>query len=197
MSLSIKNVTKSFDKKTLFRDFSFSFEKIGIYAVTGDSGVGKTTLLRIIAGLDKDYSGTVEDGGIQRVSYCFQEHRLFPALSAFDNVFKVSFDEENEENKKLALNMLLELNFTKEDMKLRPDELSGGMRQRVAFARAVLRKSEILLLDEATKELDSELAEKVLEIISREAKKRLVIFITHKHDELAKLNAKIIELNNQ
>lgn len=194
MNLNIKNVTKSFDKKTLFRDFSFSFEENGIYAVTGDSGVGKTTLLRIIAGLDNDFSGEVENGGIGKVSYCFQEHRLFPSLSAFDNVYKVSFTEEREENKSAVKELLEKLNFSERDMLLRPDELSGGMRQRVAFSRAILKKSPILLLDEATKELDSELADKVLEIISEEAKKRLVIFVTHKPDEITKLGAKIIKL---
>ena len=195
MSLTIRNLTKSFDKKTLFRDFTHSFEQKGIYAVTGDSGAGKTTLLRIIAGLDKNYSGIVRGGGAFRVSYCFQEHRLFPALSAFDNVFKVSFKEQNKENKKRTLDILHRMNFSDADMLLKPDELSGGMRQRVAFARAILKKSDILLLDEATKELDSELTNTVLEIISEESQKRLVIFVTHKAEEIKKLNAKTIKIN--
>lgn len=196
MSLTIKKLSKSFDKKTIFRDFSYSFDKCGIYAICGDSGVGKTTLLRIIAGLDSDYSGTVRGGGAFRVSYCFQEHRLFPSLNAFDNVFKVSFSEGGKENKASVKSILGRLNFSDEDMLLKPDELSGGMRQRVAFARAVLKKSDILLLDEATKELDSELANTVLQIIAEEAKKRLVLFVTHKPEEIEKLNAKIITLTN-
>lgn len=194
MILSIKNLTKSFGKKTLFRDLTYFFEDTGIYAVTGESGTGKTTLLRIIAGLDKDFSGTVIGGGSENVSYCFQEHRLFPSLSALHNLTKVSFREENEENQALAKNLLKRLGFTEADMLLHPKELSGGMRQRVAFARAVLKKSRILILDEATKELDPGLRDTVLEIIAEEAKDRLVIFVTHKSDEIDTLCAKTVTL---
>ena len=101
----------------------------------------------------------------------------------------------NEENKELTKSLLKRLKFSESDMLLRPEELSGGMRQRVAFARAVLKKSDVLLLDEATKELDSELADTVLQIIAEEAKKRLVIFVTHKKSESEILGAKAIKLN--
>lgn len=195
MSLKIKHLSKSFEEKTIFRDFAYYFQNTGIYALRGESGIGKTTLLRIIAGLDKQYSGTVVGGGLKHVSFCFQEHRLFPHLSAFDNVLKLSFSEDSEHNHELTKKMLQRLNFSENDMRLKPDELSGGMRQRVAFARAVLKKSKILLLDEPTKELDASLRDTVLEIIAEEAKERLVIFVTHKPEEIEILGAKVIELN--
>lgn len=192
MSLVIKNLTKSFGEKVLFKDFSYSFDDTGIYILKGKSGIGKTTLLRIIAGLDTDYSGEIHGGGIQNVSFCFQEHRLFPLISAFNNILKVSFKEDSETNKELTRSLLSKLSFTDSDMKLSPEKLSGGMRQRVDFARAVLKKSKILILDEATKELDSALSEKILAIIKEESKKRLIIMVTHKEDEIEKLNAKVI-----
>lgn len=195
MGLRLKNLTKSFGKKTLFRDFSYTFDDTGIYAVTGASGVGKTTLLRIISGLDKEYDGEIIGGGISNVSICFQEHRLFPHLSALENIIKVSFAEENERNILESKALLKRLNFTEEDMHLTPSELSGGMRQRVAFARSVLRKSSILILDEATKELDSALVDTVLEIITEESKKRLILLVTHKDEEIERLDAKIINLS--
>ena len=194
MTLSIKHLTRSFGKKTLFRDFTYSFNDTGIYAVTGESGVGKTTLLRIISGLDKDYSGIIIGGGAENVSYCFQEHRLFPSLTALDNLTKVSFKQENNENEANAKALLTRLKFSESDMHLYPKELSGGMRQRVGFARAVLKKSKILILDEATKELDATLRDTVLEIIAEEAKTRLVIFVTHKREEIELLNAEIVNL---
>lgn len=192
MSLVIKNLTKSFGEKLLFSNFSYSFGENGIYVLSGESGAGKTTLLRIIAGLDTDYTGEVIGGGVSNVSFCFQEHRLFPFVSAFNNIIKVSFKKEDDTNKELTRKLLSRLNFKDSDMKLPPEKLSGGMKQRVDFARAVLKESSILILDEATKELDSLLADKMLDIIKEESKKRLVIMVTHKEDEIKKLNAEII-----
>lgn len=195
MGTELKNLTKSFGKKTLFRDFSYKFDNMGIYAVTGASGVGKTTLLRLIAGLDKKYDGEIIGGGISNVSICFQEHRLFPGLTALENITKVSFTEENEESVLEAKALLKRLNFDENDMNLYPAELSGGMRQRVALARAILRKSNILILDEATKELDSSLVGEVLDIIREESERRLVLLVTHKNEEIEKLGAKIVNLS--
>ena len=189
MPLVLKKISKSFDKKQLFSDLSYSFEDIGIYAITGASGVGKTTLLRIICGLDTDFDGEVSGGGFENTSVCFQEHRLFPGLSAYDNIAKVSFKKESEATASKITSLLSKLCFSDEDMKLHPGELSGGMRQRIAFARAILKESKILILDEATKELDTSIKNIMLDIIKEESKKRLVILVTHNEDEIADLNA--------
>ena len=177
MTLKISNLSKSFGEKIIFNDFSFEFPRTGKCIITGTSGIGKTTLLRIIAGLDLDYHGKIENGGIPNVSFMFQEYRLFPTLSALKNVVAVT--DESAENEAIATDLLFRLGFSVNDLKKKPKELSGGMKQRVAFARAVITPKPILILDEPTKELDDVTAKILSEIINEEAKKRLVIIVTH------------------
>lgn len=191
MRLSIINLSKKFDKKSIFENFSCSFDDKGIYALSGESGIGKTTLLRIIAGLDKDYRGKVEGGGIGKVSYAFQEYRLFPELNALENVFFANSDRKTEAE---AKKMLIRLGFNETDLLLMPNELSGGMKQRVSLARAFLKDSPILLLDEPTKELDPVNIDAVLELIKENAAQRLVIIVSHNEDDLIELNAQIINI---
>ncbi len=193
MSLHIRNLSKNFNDKTIFTDFSYTFDDKGIYLLLGESGVGKTTLLRIIAGLDKDYSGEILGGGIGRVSFAFQEYRLFPALSALENVIIATADDDEAAiNKASAL--LSNLGFSYADMDLLPSELSGGMKQRVSLARAFMKKAPILLLDEPTKELDAVLCKRVCEIIKNVAEDRLVIVVTHKADDIRLLGGEQINL---
>ena len=148
----------------------------------------------MISGLDSEYSGNITGGGFGAVSVCFQEHRLFPNLTALENITKISFDKETEDNVRLAKELLKRLNFSDEDMELFPSELSGGMRQRVAFARAVLKKSDILILDEVTKELDAALVKEIVQIIKEEAERRLVLAVTHNDDDIESLDATVIFL---
>lgn len=178
MSLLIKNLAKSFGDKIVFSDFSYEFPDKGLYLIKGDSGAGKTTLLRIISGLDTAYSGDVLGGGIPQVSYAFQEYRLFPTLTAIENVL-ISSKAENESDVEKAKSFLSRLGFSSQDMNLYPSELSGGMKQRVSLARAFFSESKILLLDEPTKELDPTLCSVVLNMIAEEARKRLVIMVSH------------------
>ncbi len=191
--LSIKSLNKKYGQNSLFENFSYDFEETGIYIISGKSGIGKTTLLRIIAGIDNDYDGQVLNGGIQNTSFMFQEYRLFPELSAIDNIL-ICLKEINNESELKAENMLISLGLQKADHEKKPSELSGGMKQRVSFVRALMKDTPILLLDEATKELNFELYSKMLEIIKDEAKKRLVILVTHKEDEADKLSATVINL---
>ena len=92
--------------------------------------------------------------------------------------------------------LLLKLGFKESDLKKKTHELSGGMKQRVAFVRALLKKTPILLLDEPTKELDQDTASIMLEIISEEAKKRLVIIVTHDDISNKLYGARIIRLES-
>ncbi|MBQ7333560.1 MAG: ABC transporter ATP-binding protein [Clostridia bacterium] len=189
MKLSVKIQEKRFKNKLIFENFSYEFQNKGLYAVIGESGRGKTTLLRLIAGLDKKFKGEIIGGGFNNVSVAFQEYRLFPALSALENI-----TEATATSYETAENMLLELGFSKEDTLLRPSELSGGMKQRVSLARAFLKKTPILLLDEPTKELDAELKTKLYKLIENESKSRLVIFVSHNESDIKALNPTTVEL---
>ena len=193
MSLVIKNLIKSFGDKQIFSDFSYEFSDTGIYLLRGDSGVGKTTLLRIIAGLDNQFSGEVDGGGIPNVSFAFQEYRLFPDLSALDNVLLATESTSNETMSK-ARTILFEIGLSERDILLRPSELSGGMKQRVALARAFMKDAPILLLDEPTKELDRELCAIVRKKIKEISKSRLVLIVTHKSEDVDDFNATEIQI---
>lgn len=192
MPLVIKDLTKSFGEKEIFKSFSYSFEERGVYALVGESGAGKTTLLRMISGLDSEYSGEIL--GVTGVSFAFQEHRLFPVLTALENVIFAISDTKSEAVEKSAKDMLLSLGIGEKDFSLLPSELSGGMKQRVSLARAFLTDAPILLLDEPTGELDEENAALVRSIIKAEAKKRLVIIVSHNKKELEELSAVQIKI---
>lgn len=191
MILKLDNLSKRFDGVDIFTSFSYSFQNRGVYVISGESGIGKTTLLRIIAGLDKEYDGFITGGGVENVSFMFQEYRLFPTLNAVKNASLVSADNLN-----VASKLLIRLGFKKNDLNKRPRELSGGMKQRVSFVRALLKNAPILLLDEPTKELDEETASIMLEIIGEEAKKRLVIIVTHDDVSDKLSDAQIIHLKS-
>ena len=193
MSLEIKNLTKRFGKKTIISEFSYHFSEKGLYILRGKSGIGKTTLLRIIAGLDKDYSGEIIEGGIGRISFAFQEYRLFPQLSALENVMIASKDD-SDANKNIAMDLLSQLGFSFEEMSLLPSELSGGMKQRVSLARTFMKNAPVILLDEPTKELDAILCRQVCEMIKKIAEDKLVILITHKDDDISLLDGELIDL---
>lgn len=193
MALVIKNLKKSFGRKLIFNDLSYNFADTGIYALVGESGIGKTTLLRIIAGLDKDYSGSIE-GELKTVSIAFQEHRLFPQLTALDNLIFAISNGKSEAVKAKAQDMLRSLGFSDADMELYPDELSGGMKQRVSLARAFLCDAPILLLDEPTKELDEANAKRVKSIVKELSRDRLVLLVSHSAEDITDLQAEIIDL---
>ena len=193
MSLKIHDLSKSFGQKTIFTGFSYDFSDTGVYILRGKSGIGKTTLLRIIAGLDKEYSGNVSGGGIGNVSFAFQEYRLFPELSALENVM-LAKPNNNESDRNSAIEMLTQLGFSSADMNLIPSELSGGMKQRVSLARAFFKNAPILLLDEPTKELDALLCDRVCKTIREIAETRLVILVTHKEEDVLLLDGELINL---
>ena len=192
MSLNIINLSKRFEDKIICNNFNYEFSDSGIYAIMGKSGAGKTTLLRLIAGLDTDYEGTIL--GDTNCAFAFQEYRLFPTLSALQNATIVYGDKPSDVQVQKARNLLKSFLFTDEDLNLFPSELSGGMKQRVSLARAILAERKLMLLDEPTKELDPEVADIILKKIKSIAKNALVIVVTHSASDAEKLNAKILNI---
>ena len=189
MSLKLRNVKKSFGDKVIFNGFDYLFPDTGIFALIGDSGVGKTTLLRMIAGLDNKYSGEIIGGGIKNTAFAFQEYRLFPTVTALENAVIANGNLSDEELKSRATSLLSELGFSEKDLSLYPFELSGGMRQRISLVRAFLRNTPILILDEPTKELDETIRKALYKIIKRESEHRLVILVSHQMEDFDELSA--------
>ena len=189
MPLIIDKVNKNFAEKVILENFSYEFKENGIYVLTGDSGTGKTTLLRMISGLDTDYTGSITGAGIGNVAFAFQEYRLFPQLTAIENVIFANSDTKIEAVVKKAKKVLKSLGISENDFDLLPHELSGGMKQRVSLARAFVNNSPVLLLDEPTKELDRENAAAVINEIKKQSLNRLVIMVSHNSDDAKELNA--------
>ena len=181
--IKAENLKKSFDGKTVLDGFCLELPDSGAFALSGPSGVGKTTLLRIISGLDKDYTGTVTHDGV--ISYVFQENRLIPSLTAYENVYAVCRDAGK------SLRLLSEVGLS-DDAGKYPAEMSGGMARRVAIARALSFPHDILLLDEPFTALDAEIKAKIIELINRTEKDKLIVAVTHDPDEAAALGCTIV-----
>lgn len=189
--VEIRNLSKSFDKRLILDNFSYTFAETGLYALIGESGRGKTTLLRIIAHLEDFEKGSLKSP--KRIAYAFQEYRLFNQLSVYSNIESVSFRTKNEKNRELISYYLERLGLS-DAAHLFPSELSGGMRQRVSLIRAFVCDTPVVLLDEPFKELDQTLAQEIVEIIRELSKTKLVIFTAHDEQTAKNIDAECIIL---
>ncbi|MFO7636815.1 MAG: ABC transporter ATP-binding protein [Clostridia bacterium] len=192
MPVVINGLTKRYGDDILFKDFSISLDDRVINCILGASGCGKTTLLNIIAGLDKDISGTISGTENATFSYVFQETRLLKWYTVYRNLFFVlknrkDFDIGERIEKYLSLVGLWNCRD------LYPHQLSGGMKQRLSIARAFAYPSDILLMDEPFKGQDPSLKEDlILEFLKIwEQDKRTVLFVTHDIDEVLLLGDKV------
>ncbi len=182
--IKIENLSKSFESKSVFQGFSLDIELDGITVIMGESGCGKTTLLRIIAGLEK-YNGTVS-GVPESISFMFQEDRLLEWYSALENVSLVS-------NAETAEKYLEKVELAK-DINTQVSQLSGGMKRRVALARALAYNSQLVILDEPFKGMDIELKQKMMALVKEESKTRPFIVVAHEPDEADFLADNLIRL---
>ena len=184
--LKIENLTKFFGKECVFNNFSMECPNKGVVAVMGTSGIGKTTLLNIIAGLEKPTSGKVTST-FKKVSYKFQEPRLLKWLTAKENIEAVMSCPKGSKKYIKAVKL-------SKDSDKYPDELSGGMQQRIALARALAYEGDLLLLDEPFSAVDEETKKILIDVISDYSKRNAVILVTHDITEAESLNAEIITL---
>jgi len=174
--IRLENVTVRYGKQTVINELSFEFERDHFFALTGASGVGKTTLINAIAGLVPISSGKIVTD-TQRIGYIFQEPRLFPWLTALDNVESVCHDRKKAKH---YLELLLPDSADKY-----PHELSGGMKQRVSIARALAYEPDLLLLDEPFKGLDEHTKIHTINTVLAFLKQRTAIIVSHDKDETA------------
>ena len=207
MLLSIKNLYKSFNDTVVLNDVNFSVDAGEVVSLVGQSGAGKTPVMRCVAGLEKCDEGTIEINGrfICRTSngttshadkkelaeirkdigMVFQSYHLFPHLTVMENVtlaltevYKMSKTEANL----VAVKMLESLGLG-EKANNKPSQLSGGQKQRVAIARSCVTNPKLLCFDEPTAALDSALVTEIVKIIRRFASENGMGILIISHDE--------------
>lgn len=185
----IRNLSKRYGDLSVLDGFSATFSAGHITCVMGRSGCGKTTLLRILLGLERADSGRIE-GLPSRLSAVFQENRLCDEFSAVENV-KIAAPHRGVNEIRQALSSLL-LSDEAQDKPV--CALSGGMRRRVAIARAILAEGEALLMDEPFKGLDEATRDAVVAYVKEAVRGRTVILVTHDEADAEVLDAPIVFL---
>lgn len=202
--LNMKNVSYNYknSKEKILRDVNANFELGKFYAIVGKSGVGKSTFLSLLAGLDVPVKGEIQFEGVdiskkgyshhrrKQVSLVFQNYNLIDYLTPMENVRLV--------NKKANKEILLELGLDESQINRNVMKLSGGQQQRVAIARALVSEAPIILADEPTGNLDESTALEIIEMLNKLAKSRnkCVIVVTHSK-EVAKASDYILEIKNK
>ena len=198
--LELKNITKEYavgnDKVKALGGVTLGFRESGLISILGQSGCGKTTLLNIVGGLDRYTDGDmIIDGRSTRffkaadwdayrnrkIGFVFQSYNLIPHLTVLGNVelaLTLSGVKKSERRAR-AIEALTKVGLGNE-IKKRPNQMSGGQMQRVAIARALVNNPEIILADEPTGALDSNTSVQVMELLKEIAGERLVIMVTHK-----------------
>ena len=185
--MKINNLTKTFDKKYIFNNLSIEIPDNKVTVISGKSGIGKTTLLRIISGLDKDYKGEIIKSG-DKISYVFQEPRLFDAITIKQNLELV------EKGTSLSLDEILSIVELESEADKYPSELSGGMKMRLSLARAIYYNGDIFLLDEPFSSLDNDMKKRIIPKVFDLIKGKTVIIVSHNVEELSEYTDNFIKI---
>ena len=194
--LSVSNLSISFDESQVLEEFNLNVESGDIFALLGDSGSGKSSALRFIAGLENSKNGSVMlDGAnlslngahsvkpeLREIGMVFQDYALFPHMTVFQNI-SFSIDHLSKKSKTEKVTSLLELINLNGIEKKYPHQLSGGEQQRVSLARALANSPKLLLLDEPFSSLDKSHRDELVKDVRSILKNQLVTSILVTHDE--------------
>ena len=196
--IEIKNIEKSFGENKVLKNVNMTFKKGQTNLIIGESGSGKTTLIKILIGLYKNYSGKVLFGGSnvsemnkkelkklrQDIGMLFQGGALYDYMSVEENIiFPLSlFTDKSEKEKMERVNFCLERVNLKGKNNLMPSELSGGMKKRVAIARAIVMQPKYLFCDEPNSGLDPKTAILIDDLIMEITKEYNITTIVNTHD---------------
>ena len=198
--IAVKNVGKAYGANTVFADVSFTVEDQKGMFLTGASGCGKTTLLRLIAGFDLDYTGEIRIDGrtmtekIQPrerdIAAVFQEPTLWNHMTIRKNLVYGMKQKDDEAVQKIAEKLEIA------DLLDRyPEEISGGQAKRASLARALLADKKYLLLDEPLSNVDRKTKDIILDYLSEEViGKKSVIYVTHDAEEMNRMKLDVLEL---
>ena len=211
--IEVKNIHKSFGTLEVLKGVNLAVKKGEIVSIIGKSGAGKTTLLQIIGTLDKPDSGSVVIDGVdvfalkekeladfrnRHIGFIFQFHQLLPEFNALENVMMPALIARmsEKEAEQRAVKLLTELGMA-ERLTHKPNELSGGEKQRVAAARAMMMSPDVILADEPSGSLDESNKKELHKLLlqMREQYGQTIIIVTH-DKELAEISDRVIEMRD-